>query len=257
MPKKHYFWGMNQGLRQMHAPYFQFKQFAIRHDRCAMKVGTDGVLLGAWADADGATDILDVGTGSGLIALMMAQRFPEARIVGIEIDPDAAAQAAENVAASPWTDRIEIVNADFNDYSPARRFQHIVCNPPYFIGSLLNPDPGRSVARHAGLLSYDSLLTNSVRLLDGRGMVSLIYPTSADDVVGFEALTNIMLPVRRTLVFTKEGKPCSRILLTLYYSDDYDTSAYPHCEDSRLTLLDSTGQRSEQYKLLTEDFYLK
>ena len=101
---------------------FKFKQFTIFHDKCAMKVGTDGVLLGTWAPADGAERILDVGTGTGLIALQLAQRNPHARITAIEIDATAAGQAAENVSRSPWTDRVEVVCCDFRDYQPENRF---------------------------------------------------------------------------------------------------------------------------------------
>ena len=110
---------------------FKFKQFTIFHDKCAMKVGTDGVLLGAWAPADKAKRILDVGTGTGLIALQLAQRNPHARITAIEIDAAAAGQATENVSHSPWADRVEIICHDFRDYQPENRFDLIVSNPPY------------------------------------------------------------------------------------------------------------------------------
>lgn len=110
---------------------FNFKQFHVAHDRCAMKVGTDGVLLGAWAGVAGASRVLDVGCGSGLITLMVAQRTA-AHVVGVEIDAPAAEQAIENVAASPWAHRIEIVHADVSDLCPDEKFDHIVSNPPFF-----------------------------------------------------------------------------------------------------------------------------
>ena len=121
---------------------FQFKQFTIRHDRCAMKVGTDGVLLGAWANAKGKQHILDIGTGSGLIALMLAQRT-DAMITGIEIDPASAAQAQENVAASPWAYRLQIVATDIAGYTSYQAFDLIVSNPPFFNEMLLPPDATR------------------------------------------------------------------------------------------------------------------
>ena len=129
----------------MGAPYFRFKQFTVWHDRCAMKVGTDGVLLGAWAGQErlGKTqvnhprNILDIGTGSGLIALMLAQRFPQARITGIDCDKDAAMQAMENFTGSPWADRLRAVRTGLQDFcrdtaTAAERFDLIVSNPPFY-----------------------------------------------------------------------------------------------------------------------------
>ena len=120
----------------MSNPYFQFKQFTVRHDKCAMKVGTDGVLLGAWAPVQNAKYILDVGAGSGLISLQLAQRNPWASITSIEIDPAAAAQAKENIQSSPWSDRMEVICSDFRDYHAENKFDLIVSNPPYFVDAL-------------------------------------------------------------------------------------------------------------------------
>ena len=111
--------------------YFQFKQFTIEQSDCAMKVGTDGVLLGAWAPVDNARRILDVGTGTGLIALQLAQRQPLAMIDAIEIDAQAASQAQRNVQASPWADRVKIICQDFKCYSSSQPYHLIVSNPPY------------------------------------------------------------------------------------------------------------------------------
>ena len=121
---------------------FKFKQFEIHQDHCAMKVGTDGVLLGAWAP--GGKRILDVGSGTGLISLMMAQRFPEAQVLGIDMDGEACEEAAENVAACPFADRVEIECCRLQDYHSAESFDAIVSNPPFFLNSLKNPDSKRS-----------------------------------------------------------------------------------------------------------------
>ena len=129
-------------------PYFQFKQFTVRHDKCAMKVGTDGVLLGAWAPVQDVKRILDVGAGSGLISLQLAQRNPEAVITSVEIDPAAAAQAQENIQSSPWSNRMEVVCCDFRKYHPEDKFDLIVSNPPYFVDALRCPDNQRCMARH-------------------------------------------------------------------------------------------------------------
>ena len=126
---------------------FRFKQFAVRQDRCPMKVGTDGVLLGAWAEVrPGDRRMLDVGTGTGLIALMLAQRSA-ARITAVDVDAECATQAAENFAASPWADRLDAVAVAVQRYDPVERFDLIVSNPPYYVDSLLSPDEGRNTAR--------------------------------------------------------------------------------------------------------------
>ena len=124
---------------------FKFKRFTVRHDRCAMKVGTDGVLLGAWAR--GGRRILDVGTGSGLVALMMAQRFPEARVTGVEVDGEACRQAAENMAASPFAERMDARQGKIQAQDFPRPFDAIVCNPPFYMDdSPHSPDRRRAMA---------------------------------------------------------------------------------------------------------------
>ncbi len=115
----------------MSNPFFSFKQFTVYHDRCAMKVGTDGVLLGAWTDLSASRHILDIGTGTGLIALMMAQRSPEAQITAIDLDAEAVSQARDNIQHSPWKDRIEALLQDVCTYSIDKKFDTIVSNPPY------------------------------------------------------------------------------------------------------------------------------
>ena len=157
---------------------FQFKQFTIRHDRCAMKVGTDGVLLGAWANAKGKQRILDIGTGSGLIALMLAQRT-DAMITGIEIDPASATQAQENAAASPWADRLQIVATDIAGYTSYQAFDLIVSNPPFFNEMLLPPGAARSQARHTQALTFEALLFHVQRLLSPEGSFCAILPATA------------------------------------------------------------------------------
>ena len=177
----------------MGAPYFRFKQFTVWHDRCAMKVGTDGVLLGAWAGQErlGETqvnhprNILDIGTGSGLIALMLAQRFPQARITGIDCDKDAAMQAMENFTGSPWADRLRAVRTGLQDFcrdtaTAAERFDLIVSNPPFYDNTLTNPDSRRCAARHTGGLPHDELLLLSAGLLSDTGVFSLIVPSESE-----------------------------------------------------------------------------
>lgn len=164
----------------MSNPYFQFKQFTVRHDKCAMKVGTDGVLLGAWAPVQNAKYILDVGAGSGLISLQLAQRNPWASITSIEIDPAAAAQAKENIQSSPWSDRMEVICSDFRDYHAENKFDLIVSNPPYFVDALKCPDNQRCMARHTSELNYELLFGHSTHLLSEQGIISVIIPSEVE-----------------------------------------------------------------------------
>lgn len=261
----------------MSNPFFKFQQFIVRHDRCAMKVGTDGVLLGAWAEPavsiqPSAFSILDVGTGSGLVALMLAQRFPQAHIDAIDIDKSAIEQAAENFAASPWSDRLHTFHARFQDWqshsvpSLGGRVREgfyslIVSNPPYFQNSLKNPDKGRQTARHTDTLTYSELLQHSARLLRPEGTVALILPAEAETEACELARMAGLLPTRITHIYSKENKPARRVLLAFvkpkYCYTDISTyrNSGPVSEDS-LVLENETGGRSAAYQEITKDFYL-
>lgn len=157
---------------------FTFKQFNIYQEKCSFKVGTDGVLLGAYTDINGIRTILDIGTGTGLIALMLAQRS-EAEITAIEPDRNSFEQACDNIRRSKWSDRIQVINTDLQNYRPGTSgFDLIVSNPPYFVDSLPNPDPGKAAARHNITLDRQELLRGISELLveNGRFQVILPYP---------------------------------------------------------------------------------
>ena len=164
---------------------FKFKQFEIHQDRCAMKVGTDGVLLGAWAP--GGKRILDIGSGTGLISLMMAQRCQEAQVIGVDLDAEACDEARENVAASPFADRVSIACCRLQDYESAEKVDAIVSNPPFFLNSLKNPDSKRSMARHADSLPFRDLFLGVKRLLSEEGVFSVIVPSEVLDAFTSEA----------------------------------------------------------------------
>ena len=242
---------------------FTFKQFEIHQDRCAMKVGTDGVLLGAWAP--GGKRILDIGSGTGLISLMMAQRFPEARVVGIDLDADACAQAAENAQASPFTLRVTVDCCRLQDFSieRARRmmlvdgeettngcFDAIVSNPPFFLNSLKNPDRKRTLARHADSLPFRELFAGVKMLLSENGFFSVIVPAEVLDVFCSEAYVQGFYLVRECGVKTVERKQPKRFLLTFAR---HRGEAF---EKDIETMTDSQGNRSEWYAKITEEFYL-
>ena len=237
--------------------YFQFKQFTIWHDRCAMKVGTDGVLAGALAPIIGVQRILDVGTGSGLIALMLAQRCPEAQIIAIEIDDDAATQAADNFSNSNWSERIHLVHGDFNDYASETKFDLIMSNPPYFTDALRNPDLQRSVARHNETLNYHQLFHHARQLLNIGGDCCLIIPAEAESYVNENAYQNHFFPKKVIRIYTKIGKPCRRIFVTYWMGNEYDLSYPYHCEEQSLCLMNADGSYSDEYKQLTDEFYIK
>ncbi len=158
---------------------FTFKQFFVAHDRCAMKVGTDGVLLGAWANVSGCSRILDIGSGSGLVALMLAQRTsPDVAIYGIELDASAVMQSRENAAESPWHERLHMMQGDVLqlDVSENEKFDLIVSNPPYFEPGSDCRDEARSNARYTNTLTHSALLMRADRLLTPTGRFCVILP---------------------------------------------------------------------------------
>lgn len=231
-------------------PFFSFKKFTIRHDRCAMKVGTDGVLLGAWADVSSSRQILDIGTGTGLIALMLAQRNEQASITAIDLDGDAVSQARENVAESPWKERVEVVHQDVCNYSPARCFDTIVSNPPYFINSLKCPDGQRNTARHTDTLDASRLMERVSLLLSADGHFSLILPSEQVEELQEMASGYGLFLRRHTQVITRPGLAPKRALLE--FRKQKGT-----CQVNSLVIELERHVYSEEYKALTRDFYLK
>ena len=212
-----------------------------------MKVGTDGVLLGAWAEGGGR--ILDVGSGTGLIALMMAQRFPGAVVDGIDIDGEACLEAQENVLASPFAGRVRIQNCRLQDFAGAP-YDAIVSNPPFFVDSLKCPDGRRSLARHSDSLPFGDLFAGAVRLLKPGGVFSLIVPSEVAESVESEGYVLGLRLVRRCAVKTVERKSPRRFLLAFCKG-----GARP-LESEEAVLNVAGGERSEWYSRLTADFYL-
>ena len=230
--------------------YFQFKQFCIHHDRCAMKVGTDGVLVGAWSPLEAPKHILDIGTGSGLIALMVAQRFPEAEVAGIDIDEVAVAQAQENVDASPFSERVHLMVSALQDAPFAETsFDAIVCNPPFFEERLLPPDEDRSNARHTTSLPFATLVGCSAKLLRPRGQFCVILPANSFDAFRQLCFVNGLSLSHRCDVQTSPRRPAKRVLACFSKGEVQGV-------DEQLLTLSEAGRRSRQYARLTADFYL-
>ena len=244
---------------------FRFKQFAIEDNKCAMKVGTDGVLLGAWCPitnyqlpiTNTPFRVLDVGTGSGLIARMLMQRCPQAQVEAIDIDPAAVEQAREN-GVNAFQARLQDWKNDqspmTNDQSPMTNDQYdlVVSNPPYFQDSLKNPDKSRQTARHTDTLSYEDLIRHSARLLTMHGQLALILPAEAEMQIRGIAAEHMLTLTRITRVYTKESKPARRVLMAFEMSRPRDLEI----TTDTLVLENETGGRSAAYSELCKEFYL-
>ena len=159
---------------------FQFKQFTIQQNNSAMKVGTDGVLLGAWSPTTEG-NILDIGSGTGLISIMLAQRTRSAKIDAVELDLSSFKESNENIRACDWSGRITVVNCAIQSYFPNKKYDLIVSNPPYFVDSTKAPKAERNTARHTDDLSYNELIASALRLLKPEGIFSLILPISSSN----------------------------------------------------------------------------
>ena len=246
----------------MSSPSFRFKQFTVWHDRCAMKVGTDGVLLGAWCPLPNSeasntqyTRVLDVGTGSGLIALMIAQRLHSRgdipAILGIDIDCDAVEQSQINFQQSPWANSLTSQKCRLQDMPTEQEFDLIVSNPPYFQDSLKNPNAQRATARHTDTLSYAELIAHSARLLYKDGILALVLPIEAEQEILALATEHGLHPTHITHVHSKPGKPAKRLLIALSPITD---NRYPTTD---MMYIEGANQpRSEEYQALTAEFYL-
>ena len=236
---------------------FRFKQFSVKQDKCAMKVGTDGVLLGCWAE--GGQTVLDIGTGTGLIALMMAQRFPDAHVDALEIDSSAAKQAFENVAESPFESRIKVVEESLQDY--IRRVAHeeaeteglydaIVSNPPFFINSLKNPNAERAQARHTDTLSYADLFACVAKLLKPDGVFSAIIPAECEERFCSEGFLQGMFLTRKYMVRTVAHKKPKRCLLA------FSKQRSAIIDNQDVCLQNPGGSRTDWFNEKSLDFYL-
>ena len=246
---------------------FQFKQYTIHQDRTAMKVGTDGVLLGAWAPILSSTQrLLDIGTGTGLIALMLAQRMLKEnnnstfKIDAIDIDQSSIEQATENISNSPFARFITTHFTSLQDYSPSEKYDAIVCNPPYFVASLKCPDANRTQARHTDTLSFNDLLQHSARLLNSEGTLSVILPVNeGNQLIQLASQYGFSLTKLVHIHPTPTSDP-KRLLIRLQITDNKSQIATPqslNVSKSSLTIELARHQYTDEYIALTRDFYLK
>jgi tRNA1Val (adenine37-N6)-methyltransferase len=234
--------------------YFQFKQFRIEQGNCAMKVSTDACLLGAAVDLTGASRVLDIGTGTGLLALMAAQRHPTAHIEAVEIDAAAAAQAAANVAASPWDNRIRVWALSLSQYAQTNpaAFSHIVCNPPFFGSSWPSADAARRTARHVSeaSLSFEELTDFATRRLLPQGTLTLLLPPP--EMAQFERLAQnqgLQLASRLVVRHRPGGRATRHICL-------FSAGSESATEHELMIHAGAGPEYSLQFQALLAEFYL-
>lgn len=235
----------------MSADRFEFKQFTINQSRCAMKVGTDAVLLGAWIQIEGAESILDIGTGTGVIALMMAQKGT-AMITAIDIDASACEQSKENIGNSPWPDRIKVLNESLQQFTinNQHKFDLIVSNPPYFVDAYKSLEEARNQARHADQLPFNEFINCAKLLLHEKGKICIILPTRESIKFRELAAANQLYLTRIMHIKTTEYKDEKRQML------QFELINKKLVDETLVIEQDERHNYSKEYKELTKDFYL-
>lgn len=234
---------------------FRFKHFSVQQDLCAMKVGTDGVLLGAWAHIENGNNVLDAGTGTGLLALMIAQRCPDCKIDAIDVDEEAFTQAKINVQlfeAGKKKQTIQVIKSSLQNWADnsEKKYESLICNPPYFFNGFPVHEKARNNARVAGNLSGDDLLSSAKKILKETGSLQVIYPVQEGEIFLKRCSETGFYCKRITRVFAKENRPAKRILIEIVMHV---------CETSENNLvIEHAGQHnySEDYKKLTKEYYL-
>jgi tRNA1Val (adenine37-N6)-methyltransferase len=230
---------------------FQFKQFSVDQTGCAMKINTDGVLLGALAEAEAPLHILDIGTGTGVIALILAQRFADAAVDAVEIDRLAAETAKKNFAGSPFADRLKIYPLAFEDHLvqfPDNKYDLIVSNPPFYINSLLSPSSGKTLAKHADDLFFPRLIEHSAKTLKPDGSLWLILPPEtvvsiAGVIVAFGLYINKIIAIRSI-----PADDAHRQIIAL-------SRKYSEATHQSFTIYQSPKVYTDQYKTTLHDFF--
>lgn len=230
---------------------FQFKQFSVDQSGCAMKINTDGVLLGVLADANHPQAILDIGTGTGVIALMLAQRFVNAKIDAVEIDQSAADTAGQNFQNSPFTDRLGMYSmsfAEFFDQYPDRKYDLIVSNPPFYINSLKSPEAKRELAKHAGRNFFSDLISYSSKHLTGDGAICLILPLDTVSLVKNLSVKCDLFVSKTISVFSYQDSEPHREIVFLSLTAEKTT-------DEKFVIYESPKVYTEQYREVLKDFF--
>lgn len=231
---------------------FAFKQFIIKQDKCAMKVGTDAVLLGSWIVPNGSKHILDIGTGTGVVALMLAQKT-QAHIDAIDIDENAFEQATQNVSESKFSTQVSVMHSSLQGYSKVtdKKYDLIVTNPPYFEQSLKSTDEQRSFARHADVLPFEELIDGVIKLLNVKGKFCLILPTLEAEKFRVLAQKKGFFLSKLLRVKSKVNKDTDKRHLM-----QFEFTPTEFSEKTIAIELDERHQYSDEYKELTKDYYI-
>ena len=230
---------------------FRLKQFIVRQNNCAMKVGTDAILLGAWASVARPENILDIGTGTGIIALMLGQRYPQATVDAVESDALACQQASDNFEKSPWPDRLTAHCCDIQNFVSERHYDLIVCNPPYFQQSLKPTATARRMARHDETLSSIDLVNSVDRLLTADGRFSVIEPSSqSEDFIAVAAEQHLYCMQRCYVRPTPNHEP-KRVLM------EFTRQANTTVDETEIVIESSRHIYTPEYAALAKDFLLK
>jgi tRNA1Val (adenine37-N6)-methyltransferase len=231
---------------------FHFKKFSIDDSTAAMKIGTDAVLLGAWTPCENETRILDIGTGSGILALMMAQRNIKTVIDAVEIDPDAASLAHQNIQLSPWPDLIHIFNSSIQKFSTGteNKYSLVISNPPFFTDSLKAPGKARTMARHNDILPVTELLECTSDLLTDNGNAAFIIPADAFEDWKQKAAKLKLYPKNITSVKSSPGHKAHRVLV------EFTRNEKPAVIENEMSIYIYRSVYSLEYQQLTKDFYL-
>ena len=231
---------------------FRFKQFSVDQTGCAMKINTDGVLLGAMAAAEKPKSILDIGTGTGVIALMLAQKYNGAKVDAVEIDADAALTAGKNFTGSKFADRLRLFSIGFEEFFAAytdRKYDLIVSNPPFYIDSLKSSGVKKSLAKHTDTDFFERLITNVATHLHTDGVCSLVLPLGLDEIINEYADENGLYALDRVLVRSYPASAPHRMIISLSLMDALFV-------EGELTIYQSKGVYSEQYRKLLQPYFL-
>jgi len=228
---------------------FKFKQFEIDQAGCAMKINTDGVLLGAIAVHDQPVSILDIGTGTGVIALMLAQRYPNAHVDAVEIDSSAAVAAQKNYANFPFPLEGAVFETSFEAFLPPLKYDLIISNPPYFINDLKNPEKRKEIARHADEDFFELLLKKAARMLTKKGLIWMILPVKQAEKVVVNAVLQKLFPVKIIDVCSDQTKEPFRQIICLGFE-------HSRVINEQIYIYETQGVYTAQYKELLKDFFL-
>ncbi|MDD4820431.1 MAG: methyltransferase [Flavobacteriales bacterium] len=228
---------------------FVFKRFSLTHRRCAMKIGTDGVLLGSWSWTAEPKNVLDVGCGSALISLMLAQRYSQAMVDGIDIDAPALEDACENITNSPWKDRVRAFRGNVLTYSFEKKYDLIVCSPPFYVEGTHSPSGQRDAARHANSMPMDFFAHKCSQILSEKGHVCIIYPTVSKEEVVFCFYQSGLYLCDITYVKDNENASLKRVMMRF----SRENIIKPN--ENTLCIREKDGHWSERYTSMMQDFH--